>query len=100
MCNAKIVGKMTVEKEWLEGKFQSLDSFLKLIHLVLIYLRLFSDKKELIESKLTYISVSTQCKLIKLNPSSLYYKPIENRNKILLKEQINNIYKTITNCWG
>ena len=67
---AKIVGKMTVEKEWLEGKLQSLD---------------LSDKKELIESKLTYISVSTQCKLIKLNPSSLYYKPVENKNKILLK---------------
>ena len=31
-------------------------------------------KKELIEPKLTYISVSTQCKLLNLNPSSLYYK--------------------------
>lgn len=77
---AKIVGKMTVEKEWLEGKLQNLD---------------LSDKKELIESKLTYISVSTQCKLIKLNPSSLYYKPIENKYKISLKDKINNIYEDI-----
>ena len=77
---AKIVGKMTVEKEWLEGKLQSLD---------------LSDKKELIEPKLTYISVSTQCKLVKLNPSSLYYKPIVSEHKILLKEQINNIYNEI-----
>ncbi len=77
---AKIVGKMTVEKEWLEEKLQSLD---------------LSNKKELIESKLTYISVSTQCKLIKLNPSSLYYKPIENKHKISLKDNINDIYEQI-----
>jgi len=77
---AKIVGKMTVEKEWLEGKLQSLD---------------LSDKKELIESKLTYISVSTQCKLIKLNPSSLYYKPVINKHKLSLKEKINEIYEEI-----
>ena len=37
---AKIIGKMTAEKEWLEGKLQSLD---------------LSDKKELIESKSIYI---------------------------------------------
>ena len=54
---ANMVGKMAVEKEWLEGKLQSLD---------------LSDKKELIESKLNYISVSTQCKLLKLNPSSSF----------------------------
>ena len=39
---------MTVEKEWREGKLQSLG---------------LSDKKELIEPKLKYISVSTKCKL-------------------------------------
>ena len=77
---AKIVGKMTVEKEWLEGKLQSLD---------------LSDKKELIESELNYISVSTQCKLIKLNPSSLYYKPIISEHKLSLKEKINEIYEEI-----
>ena len=77
---AKIVGKMTVEKEWLEGKLQSLD---------------LSDKKELIEPKLTYISVSTQCKLINLNPSSLYYKPVISNHKVSLKDKINDIYKEI-----
>ena len=77
---AKIVGKMTVEKEWLEGKLQSLD---------------LSDKKELIESKSIYISVSTQCKLIKLNPSSLYYKPVVNEHKLSLKDKINDIYEQI-----
>lgn len=77
---AKIVGKMTVEKEWLEGKLQSLD---------------LSDKKELIEPKLTHISISTQCKLLNLNPSSLYYKPVVSEHKLSLKEKINNIYEEI-----
>jgi putative transposase len=71
---------MTVEKEWLVGKLQSLD---------------LSDKKELIESKLTYISVSIQCKLINLNPSSLYYKPVVSNHKVSLKDKINDIYKEI-----
>ena len=77
---AKIVGKMTVEKEWLEGKLQSLG---------------LSDKKELIEPKLKYISVSTQCKLINLNTSSLYYKPVVNNHKVSIKDKINDIYKEI-----
>ena len=71
---------MTVEKEWLEGKLQSLD---------------LSDKKELIESELNYISVSTQCKLLKLNSSSLYYKPAISEHKLSLKEKINKIYEEI-----
>jgi len=71
---------MTVEKEWLEGKLQNLD---------------LSDKKELIEFELKYISVSTQCKLLNLNPSSLYYKPVVSRYKASLKEQINKIYEEI-----
>jgi putative transposase len=77
---AKIVGKMTVEKEWLEKKLQSLD---------------LSNKKELIEPKLSYISVSTQCKLLNLNPSSLYYKPVISKYKVSLKEHINKIYEEI-----
>jgi putative transposase len=92
---AKIVGKMTVEKEWLEGKLQNLDSILKTIHLVLFVLRISSDKKELIEFELKYISVSTQCKLLNLNPSSLYYKPVVSKYKVSLKEQINKIYENI-----
>jgi len=54
-----------------------------------------SDKKELIEPKLTYISVSTQCKLLNLNPSSLYYKPVVSEHKLSLKEKINDIYQEI-----
>ena len=54
----KIVGKMTVEKEWLEKKLKSLG---------------LSDKKQLIEPKLENISVSQQCNLLRLNRSSFYY---------------------------
>lgn len=54
-----------------------------------------SDKKELIEPKLENISISTQCKLLKLNPSSLYYKSVVSEYKISLKEKINEIYEKI-----
>ena len=48
----KIVGKMTVEKEWLEKKLKSLG---------------LSDKKKLIEPKLEKISVSQQCNFLNVS---------------------------------
>ncbi|WP_221898220.1 transposase [Bathymodiolus japonicus methanotrophic gill symbiont] len=48
----KIVGKMTVEKEWLEKKLKSLDS---------------SDRKQLIEPKLNTLPLTQQCALLGLN---------------------------------
>jgi putative transposase len=45
----KIVGKMTVEKEWLEKKLKSLG---------------LSDKKQLIEPKLDSLSLTQQCALL------------------------------------
>ena len=65
----KIVGKMTVEKEWLEKKLKSLG---------------LSDKKQLIEPKLNVLSLTQQCTLLELNRSSVYYKNSENlkQNKI------------------
>jgi len=59
----KIVGKMTVEKEWLEKKLKSLDSF---------------ERKQRIESKLNTLPLTQQCALLGLNRSSLYYKKREN----------------------
>jgi len=55
----KLVGKVTVEKEWLEKKLKSLAS---------------SDKKQMIEPKLTTLSLKGQCALLGLNRSSFYYK--------------------------
>ena len=62
----KIVGKMTVEKEWLEKKLKSLD---------------LSERKQLIESKLNSLPLTQQCALLGLNRSSLYYKNTENDKK-------------------
>lgn len=77
---AKVVGKMTVELEWATGKLESLDLY---------------DKKIIIESELTTISVSRQCELISLNRSSLYYEPVVNETKISLKKHIDTIFEQI-----
>ena len=67
---AKVVGKMTVELEWMEGKLESLDLF---------------DKKEFIESELTTISVKRQC------PFTLMFC-----SKIMLKNIFDNIITNTT----
>jgi putative transposase len=76
----KIVGKMTVEKEWLEKKLKGLD---------------LSDKKLLIESKLKAISLSRQCELLGINRSSLYYQNRVNVNKEIIKTKIIEIFEEI-----
>ena len=77
---AKIVGKMTVEKDWLEGKLKSLGLY---------------NKKALIEPELETISISKQCELIDLNRSSLYYEPKTNERKKSIIKHINTIYEEI-----
>jgi putative transposase len=76
----KIVGKMTVEKEWLEKKLKSLDS---------------SDKKVMIEPKLETLSLSQQCVLLGLNRTSHYYKPSENLDSKKIKTRIVEIFEEI-----
>jgi putative transposase len=77
---AKIVGKLTVERDWLSKKVGSLG--LKI-------------KKSLVEPKLKNISITRQCKLIKLNRSSLYYKSRINQRKNNLLMHINSIYEKL-----
>jgi len=77
---AKVVGKMTVENEWLTGKLKSLD---------------LSNKKEMIESELKIISVKKQCELLGLNRSNLYYKPAVNQKKENIKDAILRIHQEI-----
>lgn len=77
---AKIVGKMTVENEWLTKKLNSLDSL---------------NKKELVESELKTLSITRQCELLDIARSTLYYEPIINQNEIAIKEQIIKIYEEI-----
>lgn len=77
---AKVVGKMTVERDWLSGKLNSLD---------------LSIKKTLVESKLETISITRQCELLNINRSSLYYEPIINEKEKNIKEHIVKIHEEI-----
>ena len=77
---AKVVGKLTVERDWAVGKLKSLDS---------------SSKKELIEPKLKIISVLQQCVLLDLNRSSLYYEPTLNQKVKDIKLHIQKVFEDI-----
>jgi len=77
---AKKLGETIVEKEFLEGKLVSLASS--------------KERKSLLDTKLK-ISLNKQCKLLKINKSTLYYKPVKPFSKtkeIKLLDAINNIY--------
>ena len=77
----KIVGKMTVEKEWLEKKLVSLG---------------LSEKKQMIEPELKTLSLSKQCQLLNISRSGLYYTPVVNPHKEELKAEIKSIYKDLS----
>ncbi len=57
---AKALGKTTVERDWAVKKLASLD---------------LSNKKSLVDSKLTTISKTSQCKLLGISRATLYYTP-------------------------
>ncbi|MDF1881549.1 IS3 family transposase [Sulfurimonas sp. MAG313] len=77
---AKTVGQITVENNWMRGKLNSLDSI---------------NKKTLIESKLTTLSISKQCELISLNRGSLYRTKTHNIKKESLMHHIKKIHEEI-----
>lgn len=56
---AKTLGRTTVERDWAVGKLESLD---------------LSNKKDLVDSKLT-LSKTSQCRLLGISRSVLYYRP-------------------------
>jgi len=76
----KLVGKVTIEKEWLEKKLRSLAS---------------SDKKDMIEPKRNDLSPRLQCQLLGLNRSSLYYQKKENVKQTQIKERITAIFEKV-----
>lgn len=80
---AKTVGQLTVENNWMSGKLKSLDS---------------KSKQAIVESKLD-ISISSQCHLIGLNRTNLYYTPKINKKEIEIKKQIQSIFEEIP-CYG
>ena len=76
----KTVGKITIERDWLEGKLKSLDS---------------SNKKDFVESELKTLSVSKQCSLLGLDRSFVYYKAKENTFKKNIVNKIKTIFEEI-----
>ena len=77
---AKVVGKMTVERDWLQGKLKGLD---------------LSDKQALVETKPKSISLSKQTELLGICRSAFYYTPVVNKKKIAIKKQIEKIFEEI-----
>ena len=80
-----LVGKVTVEKEWLAKKLVSLGS---------------SKIKQLVELKpsktsIPFLSVNHQCQLLGINRSGLYYKPRVNRAKQAIKNHITKVFEQI-----
>jgi len=78
-----LVGKVTVEKEWLTKKLKSLGSS-KLKQLV--------DLKPSITQSSSFLSTSLsinhQCQLLGINKSGLYYQPRVNHAKQTIKNHI------------
>lgn len=75
--NTKIIGKLTIEKEWLSGKLKSLDLI---------------SKRGVIDSKHAKLSISEQCEIISLSRSSYYFKTEENEIKTEVRETILRIF--------
>ena len=84
-----LVGKVTVEKEWLAKKLKSLGS---------------SELKQIIDLKPTSLRTSTpkstlsinhQCQLLGINRSGLHYKPRVNHAKQTIKNHITKVFEQI-----
>ena len=81
-----LVGKVTVEKEWLVKKLKSLG---------------LSNKKQLVDLKpsslhtSSYLSVNHQCQLLGVNRSGIYYKPRINNAKQVIKHHIIKVFEKI-----
>ena len=77
---ARVVGKITVERDWLQGKLKSLD---------------LSDKQDLVEVQAENISLVKQTELLGISRSAFYYTPAVNEKKIAIKKQIEKIFEEI-----
>jgi putative transposase len=73
---AKLVGQLTKENNWMQGKLSSLDS---------------SYKKELIDRDVNKaLSVVKQCELVDYNRSNLFYIPMVNFTKVAIKRPLHS----------
>ena len=76
----QIVGKMTVEKEWLEKKLKSLG---------------LSDKRNMVEPELKTLSLRRQCQLLNVCRSFLYYQPSARKKEKHIKEKLLQVFEEI-----
>ena len=77
---ARVVGKITVERDWLQGKLNDLG---------------LSEKQKIAEPKSKVISLSHQCILLGISRSTFYYEPVVNEKRIAIKKEIEKIYEEI-----
>jgi putative transposase len=77
---ARVVGKITVERDWLQGKLVSLD---------------LSTKQKLVEVQADKISLLKQTKLLEISRGHFYATPVINEKKIAIKKEIENIFEEI-----
>jgi len=92
----KMVGKITIERDWLEGKLKSLASSSDRLALIDVKcettITAITTNTEIAKTTKT-ISISRQCELAGVNRSNLYYEPKENIKKQSILEHINTIYE-------
>ena len=77
---ARVVGKITVERDWAVGKLQSLD---------------LSNKQKMVEVQASSISLSKQTQLLGISRSHFYYDPVVNKQKEAIKQHIQKIFEEI-----
>ena len=77
---ARVVGKITVERDWLQGKLVSLD---------------LSTKQKLVEVQAKNISLVKQTELLGISRSAFYYTPVKNEKQIAIKKEIEKIFEEI-----
>jgi len=77
---ARVVGKITVERDWLQGKLVSLD---------------LSTKQKLVEVQADNISLLKQTKLLGISRGHFYARPVVKEKKIAIKKQIEKIFEEI-----
>jgi putative transposase len=88
-CLTALVGKVTVEKERLAKKLNSLGSS-KLKQLIDLKPSLLHTS-----SSSTSLSINHQCQLLGINRSGLYYKPRVNHAKQTIKNHITKVFEQI-----
>lgn len=89
-----LVGKVTVEKEWLALCSVPPRGVKKLVSLDSSKLKQLVDLKPTISNS-SSLSINHQCQLLGINRSGLYYKPRVNHAKQIIKNHITKVFEQI-----